>query len=354
MRPATKPSLPAIAAGASRSGPRRAATICLAAALAAAAAAYPVRAAERVIDETDPGIRYFGSSPWHKNGVQAYALRGTSWQGWAYTATARTVSMASFINWNGNYDSLDLHVWVDPPGFDGTQQSLPPVPHHTFHIATLESAPGYYDEGFWARRLDILDFGSVQTHTVVVAISNRKNGAVDNAPAAAVEISLGAILLDAASFSRLPPDATAGTAPGPAPVPASGEDRTAAVAVSATVGQELLMSISAPQVDFGTVAPSRSPATRAAAVTVTVRANIPWTLRHALAPLTRSGAADTLLAEYRQAPDAWRPLPPQPAAAAEGPPTAGQTHAFDLRLHVPYTAPPGTYRGSLVYEVLPR
>lgn len=336
-----------------RGTPRKPALLAAAllAALVTATPSAPARAEARVVDESDPAIRYFGSSPWHQNGVQAYALRGSSLQGWAYRATARTVSIASFINWNADYDSLDLHVWVDPPGFDGTPATLTAEPLKTFHAATLESAPSHQDEGYWARRLDILDFGSVQTHTIVVAVSNRKNGAVDPSPARVVEISLGAILLDAPSFSPLPADAVSGGAPGAPEGPAASN---AEAAVTAVVAEELLLAVAPGRIDLGGLAPSRSPETRAAAVTVTVRANTPWTLRHAMTPLAAGQASAALAVEYRRGLGPWQPMPREPAPAAAGAPAAGETVSFDLRVHVPYTAPPGQYRGTLTYEVLPQ
>ncbi len=125
--------------------------------------------------------------------------------------------------------------------------------------------------------------------------------------------------------------------------------------VEAAVGEELALELSAAAVSFGRVVPSQSPQTVPGAVAFTVRSNVPWHVFTSAQPLRLAGSGTELPAtEYREGISEFKPFPAQPSLIASGLPTAGETHIHDYRQHVPFTAPPGRYAGTVMYEALAR
>lgn len=126
----------------------------------------------------------------------------------------------------------------------------------------------------------------------------------------------------------------------------------AAVSVTASIGQEILLNLSAANVNFGAVTPSGSPYIKPQAVSAVVYANVPWALTHSATLLTRSGGTETLPDIEYQADGAggFSAIPRSTQAIRSGAPTAGTTTVFDYKLTVPWTnTPPGTYTGAITY-----
>ena len=128
---------------------------------------------------------------------------------------------------------------------------------------------------------------------------------------------------------------------------------TGCAAVTASVGQELTLSVTPGTVDFGTVHPSGSPFEMASAVLVEVKSNVSWAARHSQSPPSGSAAQLPPL-EWREEAGSWQEIPLQPAEFASGSDTAGDQHLISYRLSVPFTVPPGQYQGTVVYEVVPQ
>lgn len=129
----------------------------------------------------------------------------------------------------------------------------------------------------------------------------------------------------------------------------------ATVSVSANVGQEIVLNLSAAGVDFGPVTPSGSPYIKQQAVSATVYANVPWALTHSATLLTRNGGTETLPDIEFQADNTggFSIIPRSTQAIKSGAPTPGTTTVFDYKLTVPWTnTPPGTYTGAITYVAI--
>ncbi len=127
------------------------------------------------------------------------------------------------------------------------------------------------------------------------------------------------------------------------------------VDVSATVLQDISLSLSTNTLTFGTVTPSQGQAVARGAVTVTVQANVPYQLQHAASPLTRVGGTEALppLRYSDAGANAFSDFPATATTVKSGPPTAGDSHTFDYQISVPWTnTPPGTYTGTVTYQAL--
>lgn len=126
----------------------------------------------------------------------------------------------------------------------------------------------------------------------------------------------------------------------------------AAVTVSATVGQEIVLNLSASAIDFGAVTPSGSPYVKNSAVTATVYANVPWSLGHSATNLIRLNGTESLPGlEYQaDATGGFATIPVGSTSVKTGAPTPGTPTVFDYKLTVPWTGtPPGTYTGTVTY-----